>query len=142
MLGEIAPYLVITNASFANEGNYTVVIRNPFGTLISVNAPLVIVRPPVILTQPASQFVNTFDSATFSVGVSNLTGASYQWRFNGMDIPGATGAGYSVTDIQAAMAGGYDVVIANAAASVTSGVSYLSVLIPPVILARALQREP
>ncbi len=51
---------------------------------------------PVIDTQPASQTVNENDSVIFDVELASATGATYRWQKNGVDIAGATGAGYTL----------------------------------------------
>ena len=52
---------------------------------------------PAITTQPATQTVNEGSSATFTVALSNATGAVYRWQRNGVDIAGATSASYTLT---------------------------------------------
>ena len=60
----------------------------------------------------------------------------YQWRTNGVAIPGATNATYSVAAAAASNAGNYTVVVSNTLNSVTSSVcavTFSSDLTPPVI---------
>src|SRR5690349_10324625 len=45
--------------------------------------------PPVIMQQPESQTLNIGSSVTFTVAVTSITIVTYQWRFNGVSIPGA-----------------------------------------------------
>lgn len=45
---------------------------------------------------------------------------SWQWRFNGTDIPGATGRSLSITNLQPASAGTYSLVYSNAAGTAIS----------------------
>ncbi len=52
---------------------------------------------------------------------------TYQWRLNGIDLPGANAATLSLASAQPGDAGSYDVVIANDAGSVTSAVATLTV---------------
>jgi GH25 family lysozyme M1 (1,4-beta-N-acetylmuramidase) len=97
--------------------------------------------PPVIIGQPLSRTVRVGNNATFSVAVavSSSTPLSYQWRFNGMNIAGATTTVYTQLDAQLTNTGNYTVVITNAAGSVTSSVAALTVnppppVVPPVVL--------
>jgi hypothetical protein len=60
------------------------------------------------------------DVATFSVLVSDTSGASYQWKFNGVNISGATGDSLLLTNVSAANQGQYSVVMTNSVGSVTS----------------------
>jgi hypothetical protein len=61
-------------------------------------------------------------------------GVTYQWRWNGGEIAGATDSAYSRTNAQCADAGSFDVVVTNLASSQTSVVASLTVVAPPVIL--------
>jgi len=64
--------------------------------------------------------VNPGGSTSFRVVADGTAPLSYQWRRNGTAVAGATSAVYTLTNAQAAQAGNYDVVVTNAAGSVTS----------------------
>ena len=66
-------------------------------------------------------------SAAFSVVASSGSAPIYQWRFNGVNIGGATGASYTRTNVQLIHAGNYDVRVINNFGSVTSAVAVLTV---------------
>jgi hypothetical protein len=77
---------------------------------------------PVILTQPQSQ---TVQIGTNSIPFLVTTAASalplsYQWRFNGTAIPGATNRSLTIADAQKANLGAYTVVVSNGVRSVES----------------------
>ena len=57
---------------------------------------------------------------------------AYQWQCNGVDIPGATAAAYTVADAQVSDAGAYTVVVRNAAGSATSNPAAVTVNAPAV----------
>jgi hypothetical protein len=93
--------------------------------------------PPVITTQPISQTNDVGANVFFIVGVSSPTGLSYQWRFNGFNIPGANNASLLRSGIQATNQGNYDVVVTNISGSVTSRVATLTVRgaeVPPLVI--------
>lgn len=71
--------------------------------------------PPIITVPPLDQTVQNGGSATFSVLVTSLTRLSYQWRFNGVNIPGATGKAYTRTNVHYIDEGRYSVAVTNAA---------------------------
>ncbi len=83
-----------------------------------------------ISTQPTSQTATTGGTATFSVTASGTTALSYQWRKAGANITGnasATTATLTLTNVQAADAASYDVVVTNASGSVVSNAFTLTV---------------
>ncbi|RYD24429.1 MAG: DUF642 domain-containing protein [Verrucomicrobiaceae bacterium] len=82
--------------------------------------------PPVIAQQPANVTTAAGTSASFSVAVTSVSTPSYQWRFNGGAIGGATSATLSIANVQAANAGTYDVVITTPGGSVTSNPATLT----------------
>ena len=82
---------------------------------------------PIITGQPASQTVNVGGGATFTVTAMGIPAPSYQWRKDGASISGATEASFSKANVQAADAGSYTVVVANAAGSVTSDPATLTI---------------
>jgi hypothetical protein len=91
---------------------------------------------PGIVQQPRSQTIVLNGSATFSVEASGSTPLSYQWRFNGTNVPGAISPTFSRTGVQTNHEGAYSVIITNSLGSVTSAVVTLTVIIPPVITAQ------
>jgi Reelin subrepeat B/Immunoglobulin domain len=85
---------------------------------------------PSILAQPASQTVPVGSNATFTVLAGGATPLDYQWQCNGKDIPGATDASLTLTNLQVADSGNYRVVVTNAFSSIISSVATLAVLAP------------
>ena len=98
-------------------------------------AVLTVISPPTITTHPQSQTLAQSNSVSFSVSATNTCGGGlvYQWRFNAANISSATDTAYSRTNLQCADAGIFDVVVANAAGSVTSSVANLVIVSPPSI---------
>ena len=70
--------------------------------------------PPVIAMQPQSQTNVVGGTASFSALASGTAPLSYQWRFNGGPIPGATASSYNRSILQRADAGNYSVQVTNA----------------------------
>lgn len=87
-----------------------------------------------ITTQPASQTVNPGANATFTVTAANAL--TYQWRFNGGNISGATASTYTLVNAQTSNQGSYSVVVANQAGSLTSANAILTVGSAPSITAQ------
>ena len=89
--------------------------------------------PPAITSQPQGRVVSLGSSATFSVGASGAAPLSYQWRFEGANLSGATISSYTRPSVQPSHEGDYSVVITNVAGVVTSAEAFLVVNIPPTI---------
>jgi len=98
---------------------------------IAYNAGAFSISIPVIVTQPVSLTVcpgQLFDSTTFSVSATG-SGLSYQWKRNGVNIPGATASSYTIASVTAAHFGTYTVLVSNSFGSVTSDPAYLNTAI-------------
>ncbi len=85
---------------------------------------------PAITEHPSSQSKTVGDSVTFSVTATGSDTLTYQWRFKGDAIGGATGSSLSLSNVQFTDAGDYDVVVMNPVTSVTSNVATLTVTAP------------
>ncbi len=75
---------------------------------------------PSITSNPTNVTVASGQNASFTVGANGTPQLSYQWRFNGTNIGGATGSTYTRTSAQLAHAGNYSVVVTNAYGTATS----------------------
>lgn len=89
--------------------------------------------PPTFTTPPSSRAVNPGASTTFSVVVAGTKPITYQWRKNGVDIPGATSASYTRSKVTELDQDIYDVVATNVAGPVDSPDATLSVNDPIAI---------
>ena len=89
---------------------------------------------PSITAQPQNRIVPTNGNASFSVSFCGTPPFTYQWLFQGTALGGATNASLELLNVSAGQAGDYNVVIANAAGSVTSLVATLIVQLPPFIV--------
>ncbi len=93
---------------------------------------------PSISVQPQSTTVTEPSSATFSVVAAGTPTLTYRWRRNGVNIPSATAATYTLSTTSVADSGAqFDVVVTNSRGSVTSEPAVLTVqpliiTLPPV----------
>ncbi len=90
-------------------------------------------RAPVITTLPTSRDLVAGSNYTLFVGV-RAGSASYQWRFNGVDIPGATRSTLFLAGDYYPIPGTYTVVVSNAFGSVTSAAASVTVEMKPEVL--------
>jgi hypothetical protein len=82
--------------------------------------PVEDVRPASITAQPQSQIVADGKSATLSVTATGGAPLIYRWFLDGAIVTDATNSALVLTNVQAANAGAYSVVVSNAFGSVTS----------------------
>lgn len=120
--GTTSAVLTVAETAFGDAGDYTVTVANHNGSVTSAPATLTVVAPtaPGIAAQPVAQTVFEGHAVQFSVAVSGSAPFSYQWRKDGADIVGATGAIFEIEFVQPGDAGSYSVVVSNLAGSVTS----------------------
>lgn len=107
---------------------------SPSSLDVSVRGPQAItVDPPVITQHPQSQTLCQGDDVTFTVAATGTGPLSYQWRKDTVNISGANGTSYTITNVTTANAGSYDCVVTNSAGSATSNPAVLTVQTAPVI---------
>jgi len=140
LAGQTTTALSLSSVQAAQAGSYTVVVTNAAGSVTSAAAVLTVLEPPAIVSQPQSRTNVVGSTATFSVVASGTEPLAYQWCFNGTNLAGQTTAALSLSNVQAAQAGSYTVVVTNAAGSVTSQVATLTVLVPPAIVSQPQSR--
>ncbi|MCF7688574.1 MAG: SMP-30/gluconolactonase/LRE family protein [Cephaloticoccus sp.] len=86
---------------------------------------------PIITTQPRSQTVTVGGNVQLTVIASGTPDPIHQWQFNGAAISGATSNTLTLTNVQAADAGEYTVVVSNDLGTVTSNAATLTVTATP-----------
>jgi len=118
------PFETITSGARRNE--YMADVLTFLIQPASTNAPA------VVWTSPQNTTVVAGANATLSVVAGGTPPLSYQWRFNGTNIPGATASTYTRTNAQFSHSGFYEVVVSNAWGIDTSAPTVLEVGLPPV----------
>jgi hypothetical protein len=89
---------------------------------------------PTITSITRDQSVTLGGTARFAVSASGTPPLSYQWRKDGGTLSGATNTTLTLEAVQFPDAGSYTVLVTNAAGSVTSSPSVLTVTVPPPTL--------
>lgn len=126
--GATSPTLTLSSVSALDEAGYSVVVSNSAGSVTSAVATLTVAQPPTLLTQPQSQTRSAGENAAFSIVASGFQPMSFQWRWNGDPIAGATDSTYTRSSVQLSDAGNYSVVISNSVGTVTSSNGGLAVI--------------
>jgi len=89
--------------------------------------------PPLIITPPASQEVACGGSLSFRVFAKGTGPLSYQWRKDGLPLPGATGTSFHIPIARQSEHGsGYSVVVSDPYTCVTSTLARVTVTTPVV----------
>jgi len=94
--------------------------------------------PVAITSGPASQTVTAGNSAAFAVAVDGAPPITFQWRTNGVPIPGATNIDYLISTVTTNDAASYSVAVTNSSGGIISTSAVLTVnsdLTPPQVLA-------
>ena len=125
--------LSIPNAQTNNAGNYTVVVTNSIGAVTSAPAMLTVIFPPAIITPPTNQTVTAGSKVTFVVVAVGSPSPTYQWLFNGNNIPFATNFVYSIGNVRTNDAGQYQVIAYNSLGTYASDPFTLRVLVSTTI---------
>jgi len=114
-------------ASLSNA-RFRCVATNPFApSATSGSASLTVISPPSITQAPQSQMMVIGGTAIFNTTAIGSGSFSYQWRFNGVDLPGATSTSFVQGNVQPGNAGAYSVVVTNNAGSTVSQSAILGV---------------
>lgn len=124
--GETNITLALAQVATNQAGNYSVILANAYGTLASSNAALSVLLP-FLTAQPTNRTVFAGDAASFRV---TATGAalSYQWQFNGTNLPGATSNVLTLTLTDTNSAGSYAALVSNAYRTLTTSNATLTVV--------------
>ncbi len=134
--GANGPTLILGNAQLADAGTYDLVATNGLGSTTSTGAVLLfpsLLTVPTVTQPPVNQSALVGLSASLSVAATGAPAPTFQWRRNGVPLPGATAATYNVSVVQENDAGAYDVVVTNQKGSVVSSSATLAVQGRPVI---------
>ena len=124
-------YTTPATSNADNAAVFTVVVTNGTGSATSSNATLTVNVPPAITVQPTAQTITAGAMATFSVTATGTGTLSYQWKKNGINITGGTGATTSSYTTPAMGYAGngavYSVVVSDSAGTTTSSTATLTV---------------
>jgi hypothetical protein len=129
ILGATNVSLSLTNVQTKNSGNYSVILSNAVGVVISSNAIFLVSNSPPIVIPSASQIVVALHSnALMTASTTGSFPQFYQWQFNGTNIARATNAFLSLTNAQLTNSGNYAVIVTNAYGSTTGLVASLTIM--------------
>lgn len=97
--GATAATYTVTSALADNGAVFSCLVSNNAGSIVSAGATLTVTAPlvaPSFTLQPQAQVVSEGQPAQFTALAQGSAPISYQWRRDGFNIPGATGASYTL----------------------------------------------
>lgn len=123
---EDSAQLLLNNVQPAQAGSYTVVVSNNVGATTSLVAVLNVLVPPTITGDPDDVTAADGAMVSFTVSATGTAPLYYQWRKDGIDIPGANAATYTIAEAHAEHEGFYACYVTNIAGTATSAAAELS----------------
>ncbi len=133
--------LSLSNVVWDDRGSYVLVASNSFGVAESLPAQLTVIAQPTILVPPTDAFVFPGADVTFSVEAGGMLPIAYQWRRNGVNLPGATNPSLTLTSVDWPIRGDYSGVLSNAFGVIESEAAGLYVKIRPIITQQPLSQS-
>jgi hypothetical protein len=127
------PSLNLSPVTTGTAANYRVVVRNGFGQAASGPAAVTVIVLPSITQNPTSRSVSQGSPATFTVVATGTAPLGYQWRRNGIDLPGKNQPTLEIPSTQPSDEGAYTVRVTNAGGAEISQPAQLTVIVPPTI---------
>jgi len=131
--GQTNQTLRISNAQFADDGRYSVVVGNPAGEVTSVSANLSVGAAPVaptIVNQPSGVMVMPGESVTFTASATGTKPLAWQWNLGGIPIATATTDSLVLDSVTTSDAGNYTAKVSNAGGFATTSAASLTVFQP------------
>ena len=124
----------INSAQSSDTGLYAVVVSNSYNSVLSRFATLIVGNVAPVLNGPFNQTVIQGSNATFSASVVIANPQpTFQWRTNGVDVPGATANSLTLSNVPFALDGTTVSIVASNAADVVTNSATLTVIVPPAI---------
>ena len=123
--------LLLRDVQLPQDGAYSLQVSNSFGTAISGDLWVNVIRLR-LAAQPQAQTIFAGGEVKLSVAAEGIGPFSYQWHFNGIDLPGATNNPLVLNNVQLDQTGGYSVTVSNAYGTVTTAAANLGIV--PVLI--------
>lgn len=126
LTGQTNSTLTITNVSAEDAGTYSIVITGECGSTMTNSAVLAVNQNLLVSIPPRDQTVCPGGTANLSVNATG-TDLTYQWYQGATLLAGETAGTLTLTNVSAANAGIYNVVVSGACGSSMTNSAMLSV---------------
>lgn len=124
--GATSSNYIINSAKASDTGTYTCRATRSDGVWIYSFNVTVVGQSGVVTARPQNQSVKAGEDATFSVTASG-TDLSYQWKFNGTALAGATSSTLTLHNVGTHQRGTYSVAVSNGSGLVEEAPATLTV---------------
>jgi hypothetical protein len=133
--GDTGPQVALSGVQSSNAGNYQVVVSNSLGSATSSVATLSVTpMAPYFVLIPIGATASAGSNHTF-IGLANGSQPiSYQWQHSSTNLPGATQAMLTLSNLGLNEAGNYTLLASNVVSVTTSPAAQLIVYQNPTIL--------
>ncbi|MGE3165612.1 MAG: immunoglobulin domain-containing protein [Planctomycetota bacterium] len=142
IVGANAALFEIPAASAIDAGSYTVQVSNACGAETSAPAVATVRSLPQVDVQPVMAEDCVGAVVMLTVQASGTAPLGYQWRRNGVNVPGANASTLMLNPLAPADAGSYDVEISNSCGVVVSDTVPVVVLTAPVVVLSPMSATP
>jgi len=135
LVGKTTNTLTMVNVTNNNQGAYTVVLSDSFGSVTSAPAILTVgASLPTITQQPQPITVTNGATATFTNVASGSAPLYYLWFFNtNTFVSGGANPILTISPATTNQQGYYSVIVSNSVGTVTSTPALLSVTVPALL---------
>ncbi|HUR46888.1 MAG TPA: immunoglobulin domain-containing protein, partial [Candidatus Saccharimonadales bacterium] len=133
LAGQTNTFLTLTNLLLSQDGAYSLLVSNAYGTAVSDPATLTVRGEPVVLSAPVARTINAGSGASFAVVADGAPPLRYQWLLNGTNIAGATNRTVTVSQAQPAQAGTYSVVVSNLYGTASASTTLTVTTVPTIL---------
>lgn len=133
--------LTLDPVTSADEGEYTVQVRNGLEQLVTPPAKVTVNILPTcatILKPPSDVELTPGQTAIFHVDTAGYPTPSFQWRFNGVDIRGANSRTYAVAGAEKSVEGIYSVEVRNPQCTTNASARLSVVPVPTLMVTEAM----
>ncbi len=130
--GANAEVFSLTGVQAQDAGDYDCVVSSSCGSETSASAALDVKDPVAITQSPLGETRCPGESVSFAVSATGSGPLTYQWRKDGVDIPGATEASLLIPSPESTDAGSYDCIVTGCG-SETSASAVLTLNQPLVV---------
>ena len=123
----------LAEGTLADANQFASLLNGKMTAMVNTPAegfPLEVSETVAFAEHPASQTVAPGGNVTLSVQATGAGTLRYQWRRNGLVVPGATNATLPIPSAAAANAGDYEVIVNDANGPLTSRMARLAIEAP------------